>query len=173
MTTRTDSQNRALNVKTLKEKLHYDVGTGIFKWIVKPSKNRSAGDIAGYKNNSGYIVIKIDNRAYLAHRLAWLYVNGENPRNNIDHINGDKLDNRISNLRDVNQSLNCRNAKMKKNNKSSYTGVHWSREKNKWSSQIRIDGGNAFIGYYKTFYAACYAHHAESIKHGYSDRHGK
>jgi len=90
----------------LKEILDYNQHTGLFTWKkIKKYSNRSVGDIAG-SLSLGYVVIGIDKKIYKAHRLAWLYVYGEFPKEQLDHINGNKEDNRICNLREANQSQN-------------------------------------------------------------------
>jgi hypothetical protein len=97
-----------LNQKTLKKYLNYDPETGVFKRKINSGKAK-IGDVAGGINGSGYICIRINSVKYRAHRLAWLYVHGKFPDNQIDHINRVKNDNRIDNLRDVTQSVNARN----------------------------------------------------------------
>jgi HNH endonuclease len=83
----------------LKEFLHYDPETGVFTWLVKPCRNILAGSIAGNVMNEGYVMVKIDRKNYKAHRLAWLYVHGTFPPDQLDHINRGRADNRLCNLR--------------------------------------------------------------------------
>ena len=94
-----------MNQQRLKECLRYDADTGLFHWIVK-RKGVKKGGLAGSKMSHGYIAICIDGRDYTAHRLAWLYVHGSEPSGYIYHINGDRADNRLANLRGVSQMVN-------------------------------------------------------------------
>ena len=97
----------------LQYKLHYDQDTGIFTWI-NCGCNKFNGKIAGHSNNRGYLNIQFNSKLYLNHQLAWMYVYGYIPKY-IDHINGDKHDNRITNLREVTNQQNCLNRKLNKN----------------------------------------------------------
>ena len=94
----------------LKEVLHYNPSTGMFKWKVRLS-NRAPriGQLAGVLGNHGYLQIQIDSKIYLAHRLAWLYVHGVWPKYDIDHKDHNKQNNRIKNLRDVTTAGNMQN----------------------------------------------------------------
>lgn len=137
-----------LTREELKEFLSYDRDTGIFVWI-KPSGNRvRSGDIAGNFDNL-YIKICISGRRYRAHHLAWLYEYGEFPKL-IDHINGNKTDNRIENLRLATTSQNAMNSKMFSNNTSGVKGVNWIASRNRWRVQIKRDGITYFGGRFKT-----------------------
>jgi hypothetical protein len=134
----------------LKSKLHYDLETGIFTWIANHGKVKP-GMIAGTKNSKGYIQVAIFKKIYLAHRLAWFYIHNEWPKNEIDHINGIKNDNRLSNLRDIfhcenNQNIN----KPQKNNKTGYLGVSFMKNRNKYQAQICINGKTKHIGLFDT-----------------------
>lgn len=95
-----------LTAERLRAALDYDPATGLFRWIERPNQKIIVGSIAGHVGRKGYIYVTIDKRKYAAHRLAWLYVNGEWPKEQIDHINRVKDDNRISNLRDVSDAEN-------------------------------------------------------------------
>lgn len=95
-----------------------------------------AGEYAGTIQNHGYLVISIDKRRYMAHRLAWFYVNGTWPKGDLDHINGDKLDNRISNLREATRKQNMQNVRRHKHNTSGHKGVAWHPQRNKWRAYI-------------------------------------
>ena len=133
----------------LKELLEYSQDTGIFVWRNDRSGLAKQGVIAGGTNNEGYRLISIDSISYKAHRLAWLYVNGEFPKTLIDHINGNRDDNRISNLRLATDKLNGRNrTKLNKNNKSGYAGVSWHPQLKRWWARIRVDGKNKSLGTY-------------------------
>jgi hypothetical protein len=93
----------------LKSILSYDQGTGVFTWLLKTSNRVKVGMQAGTLRNNGYLKINLNGQLYYVHRLAWLYVTGEWPKNNIDHINGAKDDNRWVNLREATHSQNNRN----------------------------------------------------------------
>ena len=135
--------------KELKELLHYGPETGIFVWKVSPTRSVHVGDVAGTIHHLGYREIKIGGRLYRAHRLAWLYVYGKFPDDQIDHINQDPGDNRITNLRDATASKNQRNARMNKANTSGVMGVCWSKSRKKWYAQITVDGKQKYLGSYK------------------------
>ena len=139
--------NKELSQERLKELLEYDEDTGIFIWKVSRSGNIKSGTVAGSKLQ-GYSIIMIDRINYKAHRLAWLYVHGYFPENFIDHKNGIRYDNRISNLREVSKSCNGQNCKIHSNNKSGYNGVSWEKTKKKWRSQIKINTKHIFLGLY-------------------------
>lgn len=150
----------------LKVKLDYNQDTGIFIWKVK-STYKKIGSIAGYKNPTGYVMIKINKKLYPAHRLAWLYVYGYIPQL-IDHINCIKHDNRISNLREATLSQNQYNRGISKNNTSGIKGVTWNCHAKKWMAITTINGKNKNLGYFddialaeKTVIKARLKHHGE------------
>lgn len=134
----------------LREILKYDPETGIFTWIVDRSKAVKSGSIAGCKGKQiGYITIGIKGRVYKAHRLAWLYSYGDWPKGLIDHINGDKSDNRLTNLRDVMADGNSQNVrKPNRRNKSGFMGVIWFQ--NKWRATLSVNGKCKWLGDYTT-----------------------
>jgi hypothetical protein len=112
------------------------------------SKRTAVGSVAGSITKSGYVSIGINGRYYMAHRLAWLFEHGEWPTVFIDHINGNKADNRLENLRMADYSQNRRNAKRNKNNKSGVKGVSWSKESKKWHARLWADGAYKHLGLY-------------------------
>lgn len=126
-----------LNQKTLKKYLDYDPETGIFKWKIANSHRIKVGDVAKSPRSDGYIQIKLFNKPYLAHRLAWLYVNGEFPKDHMDHINGVRVDNRIVNLRAVTQAENNKNKSMRKDNTSGVMGVCWHKPGQRWQVYVQ------------------------------------
>ena len=137
-----------LTAERLRELLHYDPQTGDFTWHVERYKVRR-GDIAGYKNTSGYLVIGVDRFLYRAHRLAWLYMTGTWPANDIDHKDGTKLNNAFDNLRDVTKSMNSQNTH-KANNDSLCGLLGVGKQGPSWRAQIRVDGKNIRLGHFKT-----------------------
>lgn len=130
--------------------LYYDPLTGIFRWKIKSNTTINVGDIAGATHCGGYITIGLLSKRYLAHRLAWLYMTGNHPKEQIDHINGIRSDNRFCNLREATNLQNSRNKGILSFNKSGYTGVRYKKDKNKYVAYITIDKVQIFIGYYKT-----------------------
>ena len=121
----------------LKELLNYNSETGIFTWKVNRG-GRKIGSIAGAKS-LGYRNIMIDKISYQAHRLAWLFVYGKWPEKDLDHINLERDDNRICNLRVVSDSENKQNQKMYKTNTSGFKGVSWCKNRKKWIASICIN----------------------------------
>ena len=151
------------------ELLEYDQYTGLFSRRISTGRcNRwGAGTSPGYLDNKGYLIISLDGVSYLAHRLAWFYVNGMWPEREIDHINNIKLDNRISNLRDVDRQVNQHNKlSLLKNNRTGLTGVSWSSHAKKWRSRIKLNGIEHYLGYFETKEEAYEAYvKAKSEKH--------
>jgi len=138
-----------LTQECLKELLHYDPDTGIFTWKVSKGASR-AGAVAGFLNK-GYSRIRIDGNYYSSHRLAWLYVNNIWPDDQIDHINGIKLDNRICNLRMATNAENQQNYHLPKaNNKSGFLGVSLHKPSKKFMATIRINGIKKNLGYFSS-----------------------
>ena len=140
----------SLSANELREKLAYDALTGIFTWKKRASSRVLAGAVAGsFEKCSGYIVLKINGCLYKAHRLAWLYVNGKWPEQLIDHINGQKSDNRICNLRDVSHKGNlCNQTRPHKNGSSGFLGVTCTGKK--YVAQIRINGELQKLGTFES-----------------------
>ena len=117
----------------LKEILEYNKDTGIFIWKITVGARVRAGSRAGrFDNSTGYIRIKFKGKTYYAHRLAWLFINGKMPNDEIDHKNRNKIDNRIKNLREVTHQENCKNRGLRKDNISGMVGVTWNKISKKW-----------------------------------------
>lgn len=140
--------NEELTIERLKQVLRYDPETGLFWWRIKTSNRTNLNKPAGSLNNDGYVRIKIDGEAHLAHRLVWFYINEKWPAILIDHINGIRHDNRIENLRDVTNSINQQNQRnSRSNNKSSgLLGVSFNKQAKKYMAHIRIDGKRNYLG---------------------------
>ena len=139
-----------LSYDRLREILDYDPNTGIFTWKIRMSKCVCIGDIAGcIEKRIGYTTIGVDKSVYRAHRLAWFYMTGKWPIKFIDHINGQKSDNRFANLREVFEDGNSQNVrKPNKRNKSGFMG--FIKFQNKWRASVTINGKTRRIGDYNT-----------------------
>lgn len=134
----------------LKNRLNYDPITGVFTWKIANGNRVAVGDVAGSYTGHGYIRIIIDKKSYRAHRLAWLYMTGNWPSDQIDHINHKRDDNRFCNLRECSNSENSQNRSKQSNNKSGCVGISWVPNRNKWAAYIDVDGKRISLGRYET-----------------------
>ena len=125
---------------------HYEPKTGLF--INKTTRNPRApiGQLAGYTNTIGYVVIQVNSRKIHAHRLAWFYMTGEWPSHQIDHINRNRSDNRFCNLRPVTSAENMQNTTDRTNNTSGHRGVTWHKQRQKWQAQISVNNKHKYLG---------------------------
>lgn len=158
---------RSITPAELRDDLHYDEKTGVFTWQVKRNgcvPGAVAGTVSGpdyYRN------ICVRGCLAAAHRLAWLYVKGEWPTDQLDHINGNRDDNRISNLREATQGENSFNRKRYSNNSSGVKGVYWNKSIGKWHAQIRANRKRHHVGFFPSVEAARAAYLAASARlHG-------
>lgn len=139
-----------LTQERLHELLNYNPFTGIFTWKVNRS-NIKIGDVAGTNNGKDYLVLRIDKHRYYCHRLAWLYVHGNFSKNNIDHINGIRFDNRISNLREATYSENMQNRKSSPSNSTTgFLGVMFDKSRSQWKATIKVNGVYKYLGRYNS-----------------------
>jgi hypothetical protein len=152
----------------LKELFYYDTLTGEFTRRITVGRHgrHKVNDKVGTKQNYGYIVIGVDNRRYMAHRLAWLYIYGTWPDNDIDHINQNKSDNRIANLRVVSRSKNMHNVNLHKHNTSGYKGVSWHKPNKKWRAYIFLDYHQKHLGLFDKIEDAISARRRAELKAG-------
>ena len=158
-----------LTAEQVRKALDYDPETGVFTWKhredVPPKTNtKFAGKTAGTacrirssRRNHWYRYIKILGRRYAAHRLAWLYVTGEWPKEQVDHVNGNGLDNRIANLRPATQSQNSSNSRLSHRNKTGFKGVRFRARTGRFEAYIGTGGKARHLG---TFPTAEEAHEA-------------
>jgi HNH endonuclease len=154
---------KKLTQERLRELLSYDPSTGIFRWRIK-RKKMNPGDIAGSRRANGYWCIKIDYFGYQAHRLAWLYVYGKFPDDEIDHIHGSRADNRILELREATHAKNGMNRKMNSNNSSGFRGVSWHKQNKEWRAQIRHNFRIIYLGGFQTKQMASLAYEAKATE---------
>ena len=161
-----NGKKSSLTKDRIKELLTYDAKTGHFFWKV-PLRNAPEGKRAGWKTSAGYIGIQVDGHQYLAHRLTWLYVHGQWPLSIIDHINGDREDNRLSNLREATASENQINRGVPAHNTSGHKGLVWRAKRNRWFVSIMADGKTHWVGSFKEKEEAIKAYEeASKSKHG-------
>lgn len=141
--------------KQIMEYLEYNPETGVFTAAKTHGALWRKGKVVGHKNKSGYITITLLGKLRKAHRLAWIYVYGEDiDRYEIDHINGDKSDNRICNLRISSHQQNMFNMKKKSTNKSGVKGVHFDKRCNKWRAQTSINKKRVHLGLFDAIESA-------------------
>lgn len=132
----------------LKELLDYNPDTGVFTWKKTVNSRAVILSAAGNQDYNVYIRITIYKKKYAAHRLAFLYMTGEWPKEVVDHINQIKNDNRWTNLREATVSQNNINSKKQKNNKSGYRGVYWYNKNQRWRVQIKYKSKYITLGSY-------------------------
>lgn len=140
----------ALTAERLRKLLAYDAETGKFTRLARTAQCIRVGDTAGYVNPDGYREIRVDGKTYKAHRLAWLYVHGAWPAEQIDHINGVRHDNRLSNLRAATNAENRQNTAKRSDNNSGFTGVSWHKRAEKWTARVRINRVQHHLGCFNT-----------------------
>lgn len=145
-----------LTAEILREWIDYDPETGAMRWRKKPAHGGvKQGDKAGRVNEKGYVRICLLGHFYVAHRLVWLHATGRWPEHQIDHINGQKTDNRLANLRDVSASMNCQNRRAPaKAGKKEPLGVCWNKKERKFQASIYVDGRLRHLGLHETADAA-------------------
>jgi hypothetical protein len=121
-------------------------------WSINISKTRiQAGIVAGNFDGSGYRQVQLQGKKYMVHRIIWELNNGAIPENmTIDHINQNKSDNRIENLRLASHAENCRNRGLRKDSTTGYKGVSWNKKAQKYSAQVGIDNKQKHLGYFDT-----------------------
>ena len=158
-------------IHSLRQRLKYDQRTGKLYWT---SNNKEAFT---YKGKRGYKVStytdETTRRTLLAHRVAWAIFYGHEPIGQIDHINGDKTDNRITNLRCVTNQENSKNTKVRKTNKSGVTGVYRHSKCDLWVAQITVDGKTHHIGSYNCIDEAKKARKQAEETFGFHKNHGR
>lgn len=163
------SEPKALDHTEIRRIMDFDAETGVFRWRHRADRDHSwnmrhGGEEVGALFTNGYRYVNLHGRVMLLHRLAWLWMTGSSPEGQIDHINGDRADNRWSNLRLATQRQNSANQGLRTDNTSGVKGVSWDARKKLWLAQIVRDGKNTFLGYHRTIEEAASARAAAEME---------
>ena len=153
------------------ELFNFDFNAGVITRRITKNYNAKAGDIVGCKA-LGYLQAGIDGKNYQLHRIVWLAYYGRWPIDQIDHINGIRDDNRISNFREVDDSENRKNQRISKANTSGSIGVGWHSQRNKWRAYIKLNGKNEHFGLFEFKKSAIAARKLAEQKYGFHENHG-
>ena len=171
----------------LKSILHYDPVTGIFTWKHRPASSfatprackiwnarfpgRRAGTTATEPDGYSRRKIGVNGKRHKEHRLAWVYMTGQQPPDEIDHINQDATDNSWKNLRDAKGDNNLNTSKNSRNT-SGYNGVWWSSNSKKWIACIQLKHKDHYLGVFADKEDAAKAARDFCLSHGFSEQHG-
>lgn len=168
---------KALTAERAREAFDYDPETGALTWKVTRPGGVKAGRVAGCvvrfaAARTSYRRVGIDGVDYLAHRVCWLLWHGTWPEDEIDHIDGDGVNNRIANLRAATHAINMRNHPKHLRNKSGATGVYRQRARRKWTAEIHVDGRRLHLGQFESLDEAAYVRELAQKVYGYHPTHG-
>lgn len=140
-----------ISAQRVRELFLYDPETGVLTRRVRTPTRNNAGEKAGSRNGSGHLQTRVDGRLVSVHRIAWLYVYGRLPENQIDHINGIRDDNRIANLREATNAENMQNQKRgRSDGRSGFLGVSWASREGRWRATITVAGKQKSLGFFDT-----------------------
>lgn len=179
-----------LTQEIVRELLDYDPDTGILtwkerdvKWFSASGKNTALGNSVRWNSrysgiqiktmdSKGYLYVRVFKKHYLAHRIVWLWENGCIP-NQIDHINGNKTDNRYINLRNIDNQENSKNRAIGINNKSGVIGIGFHKVSNKWRAEIMNNKKYVYLGLFETKEEAINARKIAESSFNYHENHGR
>lgn len=158
----------------LRKLFDYDPDTGKLKWKIKIASKIKIGDEAGTVTSNGYNKVSINRKRYYSQRLIWMWQYGEDPgAAELDHINGNRTDNRIDNLRLVTPAENAKNRKQNSRNTSGATGVSFNKLYQKWESYIISNNKQINLGYYEDWFEAVCARKSAENSYGFHPNHGR
>lgn len=164
------AKEQALSHEYLVDVLEYDPEVGLFIWKKPVARRIKPGMVAGALNKNGYLFIKVGKYIYRAHRLAWFYFYGEWPPTDsyqIDHIDGNRLNNSIHNLRLVTNTKNAKNHGLYKHNTSGVSGICFCTLNGKWKASIVLNQKRVHLGYYNKFEDAVAARKQAEKEYGF------
>lgn len=175
-----------ISIEQLRKAIKYDAKSGILHWLARSdadfpdrSANRrfnvafSGCEALGSTNGHGYKSGTLLGKTYAAHIVCYALHHGKWPARQIDHINGDRTDNRSANLREVSPRENNRNKKLSAANNSGVNGVCWESGRNKWRARITVGGKNIYLGLFSCIGEAIAARREADEKYGFHESHGK
>ena len=162
-----------LDQDELKRQLHYDSLTGIFTRLESFSPRINVGDIAGCETSRGYIHISINGILYQAHRLAFLWMTGSWPIDQVDHNDRIKSNNQWNNLNEATHQENSINKPKQSNNTTGVTGVFYDKRDKRWLAHININRKYTVLGYFAEKSDAINARKDAELRYGYHPNHGK
>lgn len=162
----------SLSQSELKNRVVYDPDSGSVVWRTSLGTVK-AGYCSKSLDTSGYFQIQILGKRYLHHRLAFLYMTGEFPPEEVDHINGIRTDNRWENLRLVSRLENRKNVRILDSNTSGHVGVRWLEDRGKWRAYIKSDRKQKMLGYFDHLSDALEARAAAERERGFHENHGR
>ena len=174
--------------KIIRQIIDYNQETGLAIWKKRPlhlcgsirikkafdSKysGKQIGSTSVNKDGKSYTITKIFGKCYSLHRIIWLYIHGQWPEDQIDHINGNGMDNRLINLRSVTAFENMKNTKMRSNSKSKCTGVTWHKRQNKWRARINHEKKEIYLGHFDQLEDAIEARRKAEKQFDFHENHG-
>jgi hypothetical protein len=166
-----------LTFEEAKRLFDYDPETGVVRWRVKTCRKVVVGAEAGtlktnHRTGKTYRHIRFRGKDHKAHRIIYLLQTSEWPPDDIDHLNGDGVDNRWENLRAATRLENSRNQRRLRNNTSGQTGVYWHEQNGKWVAQIMVHKRNIYLGYFTSKEEAIAARKEAEIEHNFHPNHG-
>ncbi len=176
--------SRIISQSQLKSLIAYNKNTGVFIWLPRDRshfrtdstfnswRSRFAWSVAGSISQKGYRTINIEGYHYKAHRLAWMYIYGEWPEQQIDHVNHIRDDNRISNLRAATNRENSINRSISSSSSSGFYGINFEKDSQKWRVRINHGGKRVHIGRFSSKDEAIKARGDAEIRYGYHPNHG-
>ena len=166
-----------LTYERVNELLRYDPATGKMYWKVRRQRIKQGAEagstVKSKYHRTQYRQVGIDGKVYLSHRVAWLLHYGVWPDTGIDHWDGNGLKNLSSNLREASKKENGRNARMRRDNTSGFTGVHWYKDAKKWRARIQISNKEKHLGYFTDINDAKAAYEDAKVMNGFTERHGR
>lgn len=154
----------------------YDENTGKLYWAVTNINRAVAGKEVAAVRNWGYVCVRLHRKTYQAHRIIWDLMHPNDrlkPGEEIDHIDHDRANNRLSNLRKTSRKENSRNLSLARNNTSGVTGVRYDRSRSKWRAEIKVEKRPILLGRFDSFEDAVAARKAAEEKYGFHKNHGK
>lgn len=160
-----------MDVELFNKYIIFDFEKGKAYWKKRPFYRVRVGDEVGNPKENHYLRFTLKGRDYYLHRVMFFMFHNTDIKGEIDHKNGNRQDNRITNLRDILKSENLKNCSLHKKNKSGQSGVDFNR--GAWRSRIAVNGKNIHLGRWQCKYLAIAVRKAAEMQYGFNEGHGK